>query len=71
MKINDFLEPFTPHPALRGGIIQTIAGSQLPGNLIVLPEKIPYTIDLDVDAKSILYEIKSEDKKHTNKYLNN
>ena len=62
MKINDLLEPFTPHPALRGGIFQTIAGSQLPGNSIVLPEKITYTIDLGVDAKSILYEIKSVDK---------
>ena len=62
LKINDLLEPFTPHPALRGGISQTIAGSQLPGNPIVLPEKIPYTIDLDVNAKSILYEIKPADK---------
>lgn len=62
MKINELLEPFTPHPALRGGIIQTIAGSQLPGRPIALPEKIPYTIDLDVDAKAILYEIESVDK---------
>tara|TARA_Y100001934_G_scaffold174570_1_gene206884 strand:- start:386 stop:1405 length:1020 start_codon:yes stop_codon:yes gene_type:complete len=59
LKIDDLLESFTPHPALRGGIFQTIAGSQLPGNPIVLPEKISYTIDLDVNVKSILYEIKS------------
>ena len=62
LSINDLLEPFTPHPALRGGISQTIAGSQLFGNSIVLLEKIPYTIDLDVNAKSILHEIKSVDK---------
>ena len=62
MKISELLEPFIPHPALRGGIIQTIAGSQFLGKSIELPKKIAYTIDLDVDAKSILYEIKSVDK---------
>ncbi len=61
MKIDKLVEPFTPHPALRGGIIQTITGSQFPGIPVAFPEKISYTIDFGVDAKSILYEIEARD----------
>jgi len=56
------LKSFFPHPILRGGIIQTIVGSQFPGKPMPIPGKISHTIDLDVDAKSILYEIEGQDK---------
>lgn len=62
LSIDEFSRSFTPHPVLRGGIIQTIAGSQFPGKPMSTPEKISHTIDLDVDAKSILYEIEARDE---------
>ncbi len=49
-------------PASGGGILQTIIGSQFPGKPQFFPEKISHTIDLDVDASSIAFEIEAMDK---------
>ncbi len=62
LRIDELLGPFTPHPALRGGIIQTITGSQFPGKPMATPGRISHTLDLGLDAKSILYEIEASDK---------
>ncbi|MBC8284566.1 MAG: alpha/beta fold hydrolase [Nitrospinae bacterium] len=56
------MNSFVPHPILGGGIIQTIFGSQFPGKSIVFPSVITHTIDLDEDAKSIVFEIEAKDK---------
>ena len=60
--MNQFLQRFSPHPAIRGAIIQTIIGSQFPGEELKLTNKISHYIDLDVDAKDVLYEIEAETK---------
>ncbi len=52
----------TFNPASGGGILQTIIGSQFPGKPQFSPEKISHTIDLDVDASSIVFEIEALDK---------
>ena len=62
MKFDELMSSFVPHPVLGGGIIQTIFGSQFPGESISLPSKITHTIDLDENTKSILYEIAAKDK---------
>ncbi|MEK9629151.1 MAG: alpha/beta fold hydrolase [Nitrospinota bacterium] len=62
MKIGELLVDFTPHPALRGGIVQTIVGSQFPGRPKFSPERTSHTIDLGVDAKSIIFELKPKEK---------
>ena len=60
--MNQFLQGFSPHPAIRGGIIQTIIGSQFPGEVLKLTDKISHYIDLDVNAKGVVYEIETEAK---------
>ncbi len=62
MKIEELMSSFFPHAAIRGGIFQTIVGSQFPGKPAVFPELIPHTLDLGIDAKSIIFEIKAKDK---------
>ncbi len=62
MKLDELMNSFAPHPILSGGIIQTIFGSQFPGKPIFFQNKITYAIDLDENAKSILYEIAAKDK---------
>ena len=62
MKLDELMNSFTPHPVFRGGIIQTIFGSQFPGKSISLQNKITHAIDLDENAKSIVYEIAGKDK---------
>jgi predicted alpha/beta-fold hydrolase len=42
--------------------LQTIIGSQFPGKPKFFPEKFSHTIDLDVDAISIAFEIEAMDK---------
>ena len=60
LEIDRLMSTFAPAPG--GGILQTIIGSQFPGKPNFLPEKISHTIDLDVDAKSIVFEIDAMDK---------
>lgn len=60
--MNEFWRGFSPHPVIKGAIIQTIIGSQFPGERFKLPDKISHYIDLDVDAKAVVYEIESEKK---------
>ena len=62
LRVNQFLQEFSPHPAIRGSIIQTIIGSQFPGEELKLNDKIAHYIDLDVDAKAVVYEIETETK---------
>ena len=62
LRMNHFLEGFSPHPAIRGAIIQTIIGSQFPGEELKLTDKIAHYIDLDVNAKAVVYEIEAETK---------
>ena len=62
MKLDELMNSFTAHPVLSGGIIQTIFGSQFPGKSISLQNKITHAIDLDNNAKSIVYEITAKDK---------
>ena len=52
--MNQFLQEFSPHPAIRGSIIQTIIGSQFPGEELKLTDKISHYIDLDVEAKAVV-----------------
>ena len=60
--MNQFLQEFSPHPAIRGAIIQTIIGSQFPGEGLKLPNIFSHYIDLAVDAKAVVYEIEAEKK---------
>lgn len=60
MEIDHLMSTFIP--ASGGGILQTIIGSQFPGKPKFLPKKKSYTVDLDVDAKSIVFEIEARDK---------
>ncbi len=60
MEIDHLMSTFAPAPG--GGILQTIMGSQFPGEFKFSPEKISHIIDLDVDAKSIVFEIEALDK---------
>ena len=60
LEIDRLMNTFAPAPG--GAFLQTIIGSQFPGKPKFLPEKIPHTIDLDVDAKSIAFEIQAVDK---------
>ncbi|MBT5471265.1 MAG: alpha/beta fold hydrolase [Nitrospina sp.] len=62
MKIEQLVNSFSPHPAIKGGVSQTILGSQFPGKPEAFPELIPHTLDLGVDAKSIIFEIEARDK---------
>ena len=62
LRMNEFLRRFSPHPAIRGAIIQTIIGSQFPGDGLKLPDKISHYIDLDVDAKTVVYEIAAKEQ---------
>ena len=62
LRMNEFLPAFSPHSAVRGGIIQTIIGSQFHGEELKLTDKISHYIDLDVDAKALVYEIEAETK---------
>ena len=39
--MNQFLQGFSPHPAIRGAIIQTIIGSQFVGERLKLPPTGP------------------------------
>ncbi len=60
LEIDHLMSTFIP--ASGGGILQTIIGSQFPGKPKFLPKKKSYTVDLDVDAKSIVFEIEARDK---------
>ena len=60
--MNQFLQGFSPHPVIKGAIIQTIIGSQFSGEGLKLSDKISHYIDLDVNAKTVLYEIETEGK---------
>lgn len=60
MEIDRLMSTFVP--ALGGGILQTIIGSQFLGKSKFSPKKISHTIDLDVDARSIAFEIEAMDK---------
>jgi len=60
LEIDHLMRTFVP--ASGGGILQTIIGSQFPGKPKFLPEKRSYTIDLDINAKSIVFEIEALDK---------
>ena len=60
MAIDHLMNSFVP--ASGGGILQTIIGSQFPGKPEFSPEKNSHTIDLDVDARSIAFEINAIDK---------
>ena len=60
LAINHLMNSFVP--ASGGGILQTIIGSQFPGKSEFSPEKTSHTIDLDVDVRSIAFEIDAIDK---------
>lgn len=60
--MNELLRDFSPHPAIRGALIQTIIGSQFPGDGLKPPGKITHYIDLDVEAKAVVYEIETAEK---------
>ena len=60
MAIDHLMNSFVP--ASGGGILQTIIGSQFPGKPGFSPEKTSHTIDLDVNVKSIAFEIDAIDK---------
>jgi len=60
LEIDRLMSTFAPAPG--GGILQTIIGSQFPGKPKLVPEKISHTIDLGVNAISIVFEIEAMDK---------
>jgi predicted alpha/beta-fold hydrolase len=60
LEIDHLMSTFVPVSG--GGIFQTIIGSQFPGKPKFSPEKKSHTIDLDVDAISIAFEIEAMDK---------
>jgi len=60
LEIDHLMSTFVPVSG--GGIFQTIIGSQFPGKSKFSPEKKSHTIDLDVDAISIAFEIEAMDK---------
>ena len=62
MKLDELMHSFSPHPILSGGILQTIFGSQFPGKQVSFQNKITHAIDLDENAKAIVYEIAGKDK---------
>ena len=62
MKFDDLINSFVPHTLLRGGIIQTIVGSQFPGKSMIPTGRITHIIDLEKNSKSISYEITAKDK---------
>lgn len=62
MKFDELINSFVPHPFLKGGVIQTIFGSQFPGKPIESPPKVMHTVDLGQEAKSIVFEIAAKDK---------
>lgn len=60
LEIDHSINTFVPAPG--GGILQTIFGSQFPGKPKFPPEKLSHTIDLELDAQSISFEIEAKDK---------
>ena len=62
MKFDDLINSFVPHTLLRGGIIQTIVGSQFPGKSMTPTGRVTHIIDLEKNSKSISYEITAKDK---------
>ena len=60
LAIDHLMNSFVPAPG--GGILQTIIGSQFPGKPEFFSEKTSHTIDLDVDVRSIAFEIDAIDK---------
>ncbi len=62
MNLEKLMNSFEPHWAFRGGFLQTVMGSQIPGQPLVFPDKIRHVIDLDVDAKAIMFEVVATDK---------
>ncbi|MBT3365883.1 MAG: alpha/beta fold hydrolase [Nitrospina sp.] len=56
------MEAFEAHWGIPGGIVQTIVGSQLKGGQLPCPPRIMHELQLDEQAKIILYEIEPKDK---------